>query len=63
MNPLVAVAESFLGVKYRRGGSSIKAGFDCSAYVQKVFRVVGVDLPRTAREPVSYTHLTLPTKA
>jgi peptidoglycan endopeptidase LytE len=50
LNPLVAVAESFLGVKYRRGGSSIKTGFDCSAYVQKVFRVVGVDLPRTARE-------------
>ena len=50
LNPLVAVAESFLGVKYRRGGSSIKAGFDCSAYVQKVFQVVGVDLPRTARE-------------
>ena len=50
LNPLVAVAESFLGVKYRRGGSSIKNGFDCSAYVQKVFRVVGVDLPRTARE-------------
>jgi LysM repeat protein len=50
LNPLVAVAESFLGVKYRRGGSSVKIGFDCSAYVQKVFRVVGVDLPRTARE-------------
>ena len=50
LNPLVAVAESFLGVKYRRGGSSIKTGFDCSAYVQKVFRVVGVDLPRTDRE-------------
>ena len=50
LNPLVAVAESFLGVKYRRGGSSIKTGFDCSAYVQRVFRVVGVDLPRTARE-------------
>jgi peptidoglycan DL-endopeptidase LytE len=50
LNPLVTVAESFLGVKYRRGGSSLKTGFDCSAYVQKVFRVVGVDLPRTARE-------------
>jgi peptidoglycan endopeptidase LytE len=50
LNPLVKVAESFLGVKYRRGGSSIKTGFDCSAYVQKVFHVVGVDLPRTARE-------------
>lgn len=47
---LVGVAQSFLGVKYRRGGSSLLHGLDCSAFVQKVFRVVGVDLPRTARE-------------
>jgi cell wall-associated NlpC family hydrolase len=50
LNPLVTVAESFLGMKYRRGGSNIKTGLDCSAYVQKVFRMVGMDLPRTARE-------------
>ena len=50
LNPLVAVAESFLGVKYRRGGTNVKTGLDCSAYVQKVFRMVGTDLPRTARE-------------
>ncbi len=47
---LVGVAQSFLGVKYRRGGTSLVHGLDCSALVQKVFRVVGVDLPRTARE-------------
>jgi peptidoglycan endopeptidase LytE len=50
LNPLVTVAESFLGVKYRRGGMDVKTGLDCSAYVQKVFRMVGMDLPRTARE-------------
>jgi len=50
LNPLVTVAESFLGVKYRRGGTNVKTGLDCSAYVQKVFRMVGMDLPRTARE-------------
>jgi len=49
-NPLVTVAESFLGVRYRRGGTNVKTGLDCSAYVQKVFRMVGTDLPRTARE-------------
>ena len=49
-NPLVTVAESFLGVKYRRGGTNVKTGLDCSAYAQKVFRMVGMDLPRTARE-------------
>lgn len=47
---LVQVAQNFLGVKYRRGGTSLVHGLDCSAFVQKVFRVVGVDLPRTARE-------------
>lgn len=50
LNPLVTVAEGFLGVKYRRGGTNVKTGLDCSAYVQKVFRMVGMDLPRTARE-------------
>jgi LysM repeat protein len=50
LNPLVTVAESFLGMKYRRGGTNVKTGLDCSAYVQKVFRMVGMDLPRTARE-------------
>ncbi len=50
LNPLVTVAESFLGVKYRRGGTNVKTGLDCSAYVQKVFRMVGMDLPRTVRE-------------
>ncbi len=49
-NSLVQVARGFLGVKYRRGGSSLISGLDCSALVQEVFRVVGVDLPRTARE-------------
>jgi cell wall-associated NlpC family hydrolase len=47
---LVGVAQSFLGVKYRRGGTSLVHGLDCSAFVQKVFRVMGVDLPSTARE-------------
>ena len=49
-NTLIGVAQSFLGVKYRRGGTSIVHGLDCSAFVQKVFRVVGFDLPRTVRE-------------
>lgn len=46
---LVRVAQGFLGLKYSRGGTSID-GMDCSAFVQKVFRIFGVDLPRTARE-------------
>jgi cell wall-associated NlpC family hydrolase len=46
---LVRVAGGFLGLKYSRGGSTPN-GLDCSAFVQKVFRIFGIDLPRTARE-------------
>lgn len=46
---LVRVAKSFLGIKYILGGSSLN-GMDCSAFVQKVFRIFDIDLPRTARE-------------
>jgi LysM repeat protein len=46
---LVRVAKGFLGLKYTPGGSTPN-GLDCSAFVQKVFQVFGIDLPRTARE-------------
>uniref|UniRef100_E6Q2Q1 NlpC/P60 domain-containing protein n=1 Tax=mine drainage metagenome TaxID=410659 RepID=E6Q2Q1_9ZZZZ len=37
----------FLGVPYVFGGTTA-AGFDCSGYVQHVFAMVGIHLPRTA---------------
>ena len=37
----------FLGVPYVFGGTSTH-GFDCSGYVQHVFAMVGISLPRTA---------------
>lgn len=37
----------FLGVPYVFGGTS-SSGFDCSGYVQHVFAMVGIHLPRTA---------------
>jgi peptidoglycan endopeptidase LytE len=46
---LVRVAKGFLGLKYTPGGSTPN-GLDCSAFVQKVFSIFGIDLPRTARE-------------
>ncbi len=49
---LVQVAQKFLGVKYSWGGTSLIDGLDCSAFVQKVFGMVGIDLPRTAREQI-----------
>ncbi len=43
------VARSFLGFRYIKGGGSIN-GMDCSSYVQRVYKIFGIDLPRTARE-------------
>jgi cell wall-associated NlpC family hydrolase len=42
-------AFGFLGTRYRFGGTS-RNGLDCSAFVQKVFNEMEVNLPRTARE-------------
>lgn len=42
-------AFSFLGARYRFGGNSRNA-LDCSSFVQQVFRDLGINLPRTARE-------------
>jgi len=42
-------AMRFLGVRYAFGGTSMY-GFDCSGYVQHVFGIMGVHLPRMADE-------------
>ena len=48
---LVDGALSYLGIRYRFGGTSPATGLDCSGLVLNVFRnAVGLDLPRTARE-------------
>ena len=44
---LIATAMQYMGVPYVYGGSS-PSGFDCSGFVQYVYRQVGIDLPRTA---------------
>lgn len=44
-------AMDLLGIRYRRGGSSPEAGFDCSGFVGHVFREgLGMILPRSSRE-------------
>lgn len=42
-------AQKLLHIPYKFGGNSI-LGIDCSAYVKKVYGLLGMDLPRTARE-------------
>jgi cell wall-associated NlpC family hydrolase len=44
---LTSSAMRFLGVPYVFGGTTA-AGFDCSGFVQHVFAMLGIDLPRTA---------------
>jgi cell wall-associated NlpC family hydrolase len=44
---LTRSALRFLGTPYVFGGDSA-SGFDCSAYVQHVFAMIGISLPRTA---------------
>jgi cell wall-associated NlpC family hydrolase len=47
---VLATADDYLGVPYRWGGTSPRTGFDCSGYVQYVYRREGVELPRTSRQ-------------
>lgn len=42
-------SKKMLNIPYRFGGSTFM-GIDCSAYVQKVYSLLNVPLPRTARE-------------
>jgi len=46
---LVTFAKKLVNIPYRFGGNSI-LGIDCSAYVKKVYGLLGIQLPRTARE-------------
>ena len=43
---VLSIAASLTGIPYRYGGST-PAGFDCSGYVQYVFRQAGISLGRT----------------
>jgi NlpC/P60 family len=47
-NPVVSIATQYLGIPYRWGGASPKAGFDCSGLVKYVLAQLGVSLPHYA---------------
>jgi len=46
---LTLFAKKLLNIPYKFGGNTF-LGIDCSAYVKKVYGLLGIDLPRTARE-------------
>ncbi|MEQ1637246.1 MAG: C40 family peptidase [Methylococcales bacterium] len=48
--PVITYALSLQGVPYRWGKASPEEGFDCSGFVQHVYKKQGVFLPRTVGE-------------
>ncbi len=53
---LVVNAMGFLGVPYRRGGSTVETGFDCSGFVRAMYeQTVGLVLPRKAEQQAAAT--------
>jgi len=56
---MVITAMNFLGVPYRRGGSTEATGFDCSGFTRHIFEMsLGLLLPRRADEQANATGLT-----
>jgi len=54
---MLACMQEYLGVPYLYGGSG-KYGIDCSALTQKIFKSVGITLPRTAQSQYDFvTHI------
>lgn len=53
---LVVSAMGFLGVPYRRGGTSAETGFDCSGFVRAIYeQSIGHLLPRKADQQAAAT--------
>lgn len=53
---LVVNAMGFLGVPYKRGGTSAETGFDCSGFVRAMYQqTVGLLLPRSADQQAAAT--------
>lgn len=45
---LIVTARRFIGTPYQWGGASAREGFDCSGLTMTVYRLNGLELPRTA---------------
>ena len=60
---LVATAQKYIGIPYKWGGESPATGFDCSGLTMVVYRLNGLQLPRSSRaqwqagRPVSHSQL------
>ncbi|SEO32823.1 C40 family peptidase [Paenibacillus sp. OV219] len=48
---IIATGEQYLGVQYKFGAKSgITSAFDCSSFMQYIFKENGIDLPRSSRQ-------------
>lgn len=54
---MCAMSTQFLGLPYTWGGRS-SFGYDCSGFVQMLYRQIGLALPRDAREQVQWHGMT-----
>jgi cell wall-associated NlpC family hydrolase len=53
---LVVNAMGFLGVPYKRGGTTVETGFDCSGFVRAMYeQSIGLILPRRAEQQAAAT--------
>ncbi len=48
---IVSFSKKFLGIPYTWGGRS-SFGYDCSGFIQMLYRKMGIDLPRDARQQI-----------
>jgi len=47
---VMSTGNEYLGTRYQYGGATPQSGFDCSGFVQYVYRKNGVTLPRSSRQ-------------
>jgi hypothetical protein len=48
-NNIIATAQNYIGIPYKWGGESPRTGFDCSGLTMVVYRLNGLQLPRSSR--------------